>query len=88
MLILLFAIVGQMADVITTLLVIESGGIEANPLLGANPNLLLVLLLKMTVIAFICILLRDVSRTRVLTFGAAIGFSAAGWNLYVMRGEM
>lgn len=85
MIILLIAIVGQIADVITTWLAIKSGGIEANPLFGTNPNLWLILLIKLIVIAFAFFLLKGMARTRVLTFGAIIGFGAAGWNLYVFQ---
>lgn len=85
MIALLLAIIGQVSDVATTRLVINAGGIEMNPLLGTDPNLYMVLIVKLIILILIYTLLKGAARTRVLTFGAIIGFGAAGWNLYILQ---
>ena len=82
---LTLAIIGQASDVGTTWAILGMGGIETNPLLGPDPNLGLVFIVKMTFLALASYLLKGAARIRVLAFGASIGFGAAGWNLYVLQ---
>lgn len=82
---LLLAITGQVVDVVTTWIVLGMGGIETNPLLGADPNLILVFIVKMTFLAFAFYLLKGMARIRILAVGAFVGFGAAGWNFYVIQ---
>ncbi len=82
---LLLAITGQAADVLTTWIVLDMGGFEKNPLLGSDPNLILVFVVKLTLLAFAFCLLKGMARIRILTIGALVGFGAAGWNLYVLH---
>ena len=86
MIILLLSILGQSADVATTWIILEAGGIETNPMLGPDPNLFFVLMVKLAVIALAFYLLKGVARVRVLAFGSLIGFGAAGWNLSIFLG--
>ena len=82
---LLLSIAGQVTDVVTTWIVLGMGGIETNPVLGPDPNLILVFIVKMTFLAFAFYLLKGMARMRVLAFGGLVGFGAAGWNFYVFQ---
>ena len=82
---LLLATTGQIADIVTTWIILGMGGIEKNPLLGPDPNLFFVLMVKLAVIALAFYLLKGVARIRVLAFAAIIGFASAGWNLYALQ---
>lgn len=82
---LLLATTGQVADIVTTWIILGMGGIEKNPLLGPDPNLFFVLMVKLAILALAFYLLKGVVRTRVLALAATIGFAAAGWNLYVLQ---
>lgn len=83
--VLLLAVIGQLSDVITTCIALGMGGIEKNLLLGPDPNLSLVLIVKLILVAAVFCLLNGAARIRVLMLGALIGFGAAGWNLYALH---
>lgn len=85
MLILLLAITGQLADVATTALFLRMGFVELNPLVGPNPDIWLLVFIKLAVVAAIVRLCHGRSRQWLLLQASVLGFGAAGWNLYVLQ---
>lgn len=77
---LALAITGQLADVVSTKIALNLGFHELNPLIGSEPSLSKMLLIKSIVLCLILLLTRESARTYLLIFASVIGFLAAAWN--------
>jgi len=77
----LLAILAQFADVATTKMALSCGHIESNPLYGSDPDLLVVLAIKLIVLNLLLTNIPGKDRSTVLVIFILMGTGAAVWNL-------